>query len=152
MQGKRGGSSLAQPRKLSAGHWVSAALAIAHTAYIAAYSARVWHDGALPHRLHSHHSVYHNLEGSAGRILMPHKRAAFPVLASDALRAAEVQQGSELPQCVGVGRTGWKEVDGSLVAGGPLTEMPLWALPDDNAGLEELAQGMVCELLSPCWC
>lgn len=127
--------------------WVLVSLAAMYAAFICVFGVRVWHSSALPRSTGAHHSIYNDLERSAPRMLMPYKRDAFPVLGSDAISASEVEEGERLPGCVGVGRTGMPIEDGSLVAGGPLAELPLWALPDDNAGLESLAQDLVCLLI-----
>ena len=132
--------------------WRLLALSAAHAAYIGVYSARAWHRAVLPRRLDGHHAVYNDLERAAARILLPLKRDAFPVLASDAVLAAEVEEGGRLPGCAGVGRTGRPPEDGSILAGGPLSELPLWALPDDNAGLQGLVEDQVrAVVLQPLW-
>lgn len=151
LQRKHAGISMAMKRHPPIiAQLVSFCLAVSHAAYIVVFVCRVTHESQLPHKLEPHHMIYNNLGGAAARVLLPFKRGAIPVLASDAINAAEVPQSSELPRCEGVGKTGIRATDGSLIAGGPLTEQPLWTLPDDNAGLDELATDLVCASLVPC--
>lgn len=130
--------------------WVLVFLAAMHAAFICIFGVRVSHNSALPRNTGGQHSVYNDLERAEARMLMPYKRGEFSVLGSDVIFSSEVEESVRLPGCAGVGRTGIPMDDGSLIAGGPLTELPLWALPDDNAGLDSLAQELVCLLCR--WC
>jgi hypothetical protein len=52
--------------------------------------------------LEARYEVYHNLEDSEERMLLPLKRGQFPVLHNDVAAASETAAANVLPTCVGV--------------------------------------------------
>jgi hypothetical protein len=56
----------------------------------------------LPISLEAQYEVYHNLEDSEARMMLPLKVGQFPVLHNDVAAASETAAADVLPTCVGV--------------------------------------------------
>jgi hypothetical protein len=73
--------------------------------------------------------VYQDLEDAAARITLPTKQGQFGIFSEDA-RHEGSEVGGRVPGC------------GTATAAPP-ESLPLWMLPDDNTGLDGLANAMV---------
>lgn len=92
----------------------------------------------LPVSIDAQHDVYHDIESSTARILLPHKHDRFAVLADDRLIEEVDEEASQVPVCGGLtnSSTGLQQV--------APTEMPVWMLKDDESGLSGMLRDMVC--------
>lgn len=118
-------------------------LACFHAISICVFMVRVWFNFMLPDNIDAQHQVYQNLENAAARILMPYKSDAFAALSADLARVDEVESADSIPECVGVGSTTGARPGASLASGGVLSELPNWALPDDDSGLGNMIRDLV---------
>lgn len=116
-------------------------LACVHVLSISVFAVRVWFNFSLPGNIETQHQIYHSLENAAARILMPPKKDAYGALYEDLSSLNSLEETDSVPECVGIGDTGESD---ALAPGGVLSELPTWALPDDNTGLNDMLYELVC--------
>lgn len=121
-------------------------LACFHAISISVFTVRVWFNFMLPDSIETQHRIYHDLEDADARILMPYKKHTFEALYEDIASVEEVKSADTIPECVGLGST-VDDGDGDVLAsGGVLSELPEWALPDDDSGLNAMIRELVRHL------
>eukprot|EP00892_Ulva_mutabilis_P002646 jgi/Ulvmu1/12382/UM009_0028.1 len=113
-------------------------LACFHAISICVFIVRLWFNFMLPDKIDAQHQVYHNLESAAARILMPFKKDSYAALSADIASVDEFDAADAIPECVGIGSTTGSGSGDSLADGGVLSELPAWALSDDESGLNNM--------------
>jgi hypothetical protein len=104
-------------------------LALAHLGLLALQLTLAIQATHLPNSLTGMHAIYENIETAKARILLPKKAADFTAMATD----VDNLQAGDVPVCGTDVHTVQK-----------VTQMPLWALQDDESGLQELTHQLVC--------
>lgn len=118
-------------------------LACIHLLSISVFAVRVWFNFQLPGNIQTRHQIYHDLESAAARILMPYKKDAYAALLEDVASVDDLDTEDTVPECVGIGSSVDTSESDSLASGGVLSELPAWALQDDNTGLNDMLHELV---------
>lgn len=118
-------------------------LACIHLLSISVFAVRVWFNFSLPGNIETRHQIYHGLENAAARILLPYKMDAYGALYEDLSSVNNLEETDSVPECVGVGSESDSGESDSLAPGGVLSELPTWALPDDNTGMNDMLYELV---------
>ena len=90
----------------------------------------------LPSRLRQAYPIYNNLDGAQARPLLPYKAESTLFSPDNGTDWTSMQDETILTCGVDVTSPGFT----------PPADIPRWALPTDNSGLDELIQNQVCSL------
>jgi hypothetical protein len=110
-------------------HLLNLSLLAVHMAVLALQLTLTMRVTDLPNRVTAQHHVYEHVATAEARILLSSKSHAFPVL--DGSNA--IDDVNSVPLC-----------GSDLFTTQKVTQMPLWALPNDESGLQQLTNEAVC--------
>jgi hypothetical protein len=110
-------------------------LIVAHMTSLTLLATMTASIGRLPSVMSSKHSIYEHLDTAAARIMLPHKARNFAVLADDSY-STDSANTDGVPVC-----------GSDMARTHQVSQMPLWSLPDDDRGLNDLSLQLVREFL-----
>jgi hypothetical protein len=111
-------------------HLLNLSLLAVHTAMLALQLMLTMRVTALPNQVTPQHDVYEHIATAEARMLLPSKAHEFPVIDN----SNTTDQVDAVPLC-----------GSDLFSTNKVTQMPMWALPDDESGLQKLTNEMVCK-------